>query len=184
MGDVIQTRHIPVVPLRRVNTAAVWRPYRVLLAFDPGPHTGIAKMLDGVFRGDDGQMCRGAFQSATTLQPEIPLGARYLTLKHTVESALGRHPSTAIPPVVVIEGYHTVVALGKDGLETIKLIGWIEGVALLAGCEVHVQQPSVKKPFLDRAREYASQDDHSRDAVAHALAYMSAHDFSVERNEL
>lgn len=128
-----------------------------VLCFDPGKHTGVALFLDGELAVTE------------TVLPEMPegLAGLYQRLQFLITS----RPEEC---QIVIENYHTVGPLTTEGLLTIRIMGWLEGLALTHGHPYCFQMPSMKKPWLEEAQRLAKAmygTRHVRDAIAHGLAW-------------
>lgn len=139
----------------------------VLLAFDPGPHTGVAVCIDGTVR------------NVYTIH-SASLAEQYRLVYDTLMwgfSGQFTHPILH-DPVVVVEDYRSQMTMTREGYYTLNLIGFIVGVTLTAGFTPHLQLPAARRPFLTLAtdsvkRLYTHHTPHERDAVAHALAYLA-----------
>lgn len=153
--------------------------YEHLLAFDPGPSTGVALFEQGLLSYtatvDDKTPGVGAWRD--------PFAWQFMRLQSFF--VLQRRKSART--LILIESYHTVMAQTREAYQTVQLIGWLRGNAVRYGYAVETPMPSVKHPFLAEARITFERStrrypgtDHARDAVAHGLAYLSRHPFTEE----
>lgn len=132
---------------------------REILAFDPGPHTGVARLRDGVLLSSETLTLTGSTAGAFA-----EICGRLKTLCEL---------PAPHPPFIVIENYHTVGPMSREGMLTIRLMGWLEGVAACGGYTYRFQMPSAKKAWLTEATRLLrgrAASRHERDAVAHGLA--------------
>lgn len=144
----------------------------IVACFDPGPHTGFAR-----FVGEQLDATRTISQhpdADTDGNRTSPAGEisdeQYRVLKALIYSL-------PVRAVVVIENYATIMPTGSgaSGLATVKIVGWLQGNARMAGLPVALQMPAAKKPFLEEAARLVPRGaDHERDAVAHGLVYFAA----------
>src|SRR5260370_117466 len=126
-----------------------------VLAFDSGPHTGVAWFRYGTFGG-----------SELVVVDPVHADGQMRRLFELLQSG-----QSATHTVVVIENFHSVGPLTRDGVATVKLMGFVEGVARIRGYEVVYQMPSVRKPFLADAKLLVGRaHPHELDAAAHGLA--------------
>jgi len=139
----------------------------MLLAFDPGPHTGVAVFIDGALR------------NVYTLQ-ERTQSLQYRAVHNLLMYAFSGQFTNPVlnDPVVVIEDYRSQMTMTREGYYTVQLVGFIVGTTLTAGFTPHLQLPAVRRPFLNAALDtvkllYAHHTPHERDATAHALAYLA-----------
>lgn len=130
-----------------------------ILAFDPGPHTGVARLRGGELVTSETVTLTGSDRG--------DMAALYGRLKTILELPM------VLTPFVVIENYHTVGPMSREGMLTIRLMGWLEGLAAWEGYNYRFQMPSVKKAWLTEATQLLRKHGasrHERDAVAHGLA--------------
>lgn len=128
------------------------KPRRLVLAFDPGNHTGIAwSHADGTY-------------DTTMIHENLPLVYTYLTL----------HP----PEACVIEGFYTSGNIDRHGLYTVRLVGALIALAhhLHVPCVEH--SPQARYPYLEKARLYLHKTrlthrytQHDVDSLAHVFTY-------------
>ena len=127
----------------------------LLVAIDPGPHTGIA--------------CRLTDDSFVTIAKEHP-GDVWSMLKHDP------------PKMVACETFYTGGRIDIHMLRTIEMVGGVKAVCHMLQIPLFVQQPQERTAFLDEARallgEYYSRAtktqrraaaEHELDALAHLL---------------
>ncbi len=129
----------------------------IVLACDPGKHSGLALFVDG-----------------DLLQTELlvgTLGEQGQALRWLLRAHRRRTP----PATLVLESFRNAArGMSRDMIDTVKLIGFMEGMARLYGWQVVLQMPPVKRPYLDDARALAPcVSEHERDAIAHALSYLA-----------
>lgn len=140
----------------------------IILAFDPGTHTGFAHY-------DTTRPTEAHALTITANSPDDNADA-YRDLWLVLMSA-GEYKLHGISITVVIERFTTVhsgVAASKDGIFTQKLCGFLEGTALNTGLTVVWHASSVRKAFEDRAKELLANrkpTPHEISAMSHALAY-------------
>ncbi len=137
---------------------------RVVIAFDPGPHTGLAVFIDGVLN------------HATTMTYDPKDAAQvYARLRYALTNA--RMEAGGQRLTTLCETFHsrrTGIAVSSDGMFTARLAGWIEGNALVGGDDFHWAEPSVKLAYEKDARELAPDaSPHARDAIAHGLRWLA-----------
>lgn len=136
-------------------------PPAYVLCFDPGPHTGVAAFL------------YGQLTASLTIEADAAhVGTRYQMIHGHIHGAAAFGGDAG--PIIVCENFHTVMPLTRDGFITLKLIGWIEGVARLAGFETVFQMPGVRVPYLADAKRLVGRGKpHELDAAAHGLAFLA-----------
>lgn len=116
------------------------------MAIDPGPHCGLAVRLP------TGQ--------ATTMMiyndwPQVVKFIREFE-----------------PEVVVIERFATAGRISADGLETVAIVGRIEGVCHLLGIEFVKMTPMQRKAWESEAKAMKiTKGPHELDALMHLLSY-------------
>jgi hypothetical protein len=133
-------------------------PPAYVLVFDPGPSTGAAWFRYGSFAGSE----------LVSTDPVNAFGQmqRLYDLIRSGQAIGG--------PIVVIENFHSVGPLMRDSVATIRLAGWIEGVARLSGYEVVYHMPNVRKPYLADAKLLVGRGHpHELDATAQGLAFLA-----------
>lgn len=136
--------------------------HEYVVAFDPGPHTGVAVFYHEALARTE------LFEDTGTPNS---LARQYVHLYDLVEDYRG------VKPVFIVESYQSALTLNRDGIATIKLIGWIHGLALFRHIDIVFQMPMQKTPFLGEAGRYNPADNHRHDAIAHALAYYATHPY-------
>lgn len=124
-----------------------------IVAYDPGPHCGIA------WRDDAGVL------QATMIYDNIILAFNYIRTR---------------PRAVVVEDFQTKGNISKDGLYTVRLIGGIQAMCLEYKVPLTIHIPQARYLFLPEARVYLRSirgrkpfTDHELDATAHLLTYES-----------
>ncbi len=129
----------------------------IVLACDPGKHSGLALFVDG-----------------DLLQTELLFGSLAEQGK-TLRWLLYAHRRRTPPATLVLEAFRNAArGMSRDMIDTVKLIGFIEGTARLYGWQVVLQMPPVKRPYLEDARLLAPYvSEHERDAIGHALSYFA-----------
>ena len=128
-----------------------------VLAFDSGPHTGVAWFRYGSFAG-----------SETVEVDPLHADGQMRRLFELLQDGKGLSDAGHI---VVIENFHSVGPLTRDGVATIRLAGFLEGVARIQGYEVVYHMPSVRKPYIADAKLLVGKaHPHELDATAHGLA--------------
>lgn len=138
-----------------------------VLAIDPGPHTGVAWFENG------------ELHSLETVQPDQDIGRQWQFRRlHSLLLALDRSRTTEVAPVLVVENFRTVRLPGPDSMETIKLLGFLEGIAIVRDLPVILQMPSEKVAWKEQAIRLIHESmpgyrptPHEFDAVCHGLAY-------------
>lgn len=130
------------------------------IAFDPGPHTGIARFDS-----------HGTVEKVWTLeQSAMSTRALYCELQWIISSIPTYETGT-----IVIERFRTAspaVAAGMAGVMTAKLCGFIEGVGYLYGYPVIEQTSAMRMPFVDAAKALKiARTPHELSAIAHGLCY-------------
>ena len=127
----------------------------IIVAIDPGPHTGVAvRLSDGTL---DHFMIHNNLQEVW----------KYLV--------------TLQPNVVIVERFRAGGMISSDGLRTVEIQGSIFSLAWMLGSQMYVQTPGDRKPFEEQARKLIAANrtkiqSHDVDAVAHLLRweYMEA----------
>lgn len=139
----------------------------MLIAIDPGPHTGVAQFVEGKL-------------VATRVVALPELDAQYRTLYDLLFEAFGGLYTNPVlsDPMIVIEDYRSQMTLTREGYYTIQLIGFLAGTARVAGYPATLQLPPVRRPWLEDAVALCTlcngkrPSPHERDATAHGLAYL------------
>lgn len=146
----------------------------MLIALDPGPHTGVAMFQDGKLHSVNTVAHANLTEQYRTL---------YDLLMYTFS---GQFTHPALPdPVVVIEDYRSQMTMTREGYYTVQLVGFLAGTVRCAGYAPHLQLPAARRAFLNPAmdllkRTYTHYTPHERDATAHALAYLATHGGTTE----
>lgn len=144
----------------------------LVLAFDPGTHTGVAR-YDTL-----APLERGSLHTLTVSAVSPDNNANVYQDLWRLLSTVGDYKLRGLTVTIVIERFNTVsagVAASKDGIFTQKLCGFLEGVALCMGYIVVWQTPTARKAFEDRAKDLLRNRDstvHEVSATAHLLAYV------------
>ena len=133
-----------------------------LLAIDPGPHTGLAW-----FDLDSRRLTH-----ALTISPEVKRSYGPLNLYLELASRLDYLVYNSHASKVVVERFVSTQRISSAGLQTIKLIGFIEGYLRTLGIKCELQSPSVRKPYIADAKACEHLSDHEVSAIAHGLAYL------------
>lgn len=125
---------------------------RSILAIDPGITTGLA------WRAPD-----GSYHTATA--------------KDSFQD-VWKELDPGLIELVVYENF-SAQTISKYGLETVRLIGSIQGVCWARGIRTHVQQPQFRRAFLDAASKHLTTAHgasgfvvHQTDALAHLMAFI------------
>lgn len=136
----------------------------MIIAIDPGQHTGIAVRLD------NGEW-------ATLMADKLPDDTERLNMVlDTLTDLIQRNTTTAI----VVENFKTMGYLSKYGIETIELIGAVKAMCFVYDVKLVRQDPSHRDAFTqtsnrmikDRARTLKiPMSDHEVSALAHLLCY-------------
>lgn len=140
----------------------------MLIAVDPGQHTGLA------FRLDNGEW-------ATLMADKMPdPDERLHMVLDTLVEQLGKGTTTA----VIVENFKTMGYLSKYGIETIELIGAVKTLCYVYRVPIVRHDNSVRVAFEPQAkrmlRERAAKlrltvSDHEVSALAHLLRYEYHH---------
>lgn len=129
----------------------------VIVAVDPGPHTGIAVKL--------------------------PDGTRVAQMIHNNAIAVWNYILKLGPDVLIVEQWvgTTTRAVSTDGLYTIQMAGSLFSLAHCISlsrppnrkCELVLQTPGMRSSFLPLAKEALRKGHtlHERDALAHLLLW-------------
>jgi hypothetical protein len=132
-----------------------------VIAFDPGPHTGIA-----VFNGWE-------FVDSRTLVAKTGV---LFPLYSTIESLIRDNALRNEGMYVIIERFRTVspsVSGSESGVLTGKLCGFIEGTALINLCPVVWHTSAERMPFVKAAKALkVAHTEHEVSAIAHAFAFL------------
>lgn len=113
----------------------------LVLALDPGIHTGVAFRLDDIY----------------TLTKDSPEGVFSLICDNNWDA-------------VVYESFYTGNRINKYGLATVKLIGGIEALCWNRKINTYERPPQAKIAFISEAKRYVSRE-HEVDALAHLLSW-------------
>lgn len=136
----------------------------MLIAVDPGQHTGLA------FRLDNGEW-------ATLMADKMPDPDERLTMVlGTLIEQLNKRTTTA----VVVENFKTMGYLSKYGIETIELIGAVKTLCYVYNVPLvrhdntarYNFEPQAKRMLRERAAKLRlTVSDHEVSALAHLLQY-------------
>ena len=122
----------------------------IIVAIDPGPHTGIAtRLADG---------------NITT------------QMLHNQTAAVWEYLTEIKPQVIVVERFRSGARISTDGLETIEIQGGVQSIAWIIKARFYWQSPSVRQAFIPDARAMlgagkAKIESHAVDALAHLLRW-------------
>lgn len=131
-----------------------------LLVFDPGPHTGVAVLHDGIL------------MHAVTIDTVDGEAAQYHAIKAWFQDLFADRADS----IILCETFHSRapgIGVSQAGMITMHLCGWIYGLALTYNFPFHWVEPSVKRAYEDEAKKMYHDSQHSQDAVAHALAWLA-----------
>ena len=130
-----------------------------VIAFDPGPSTGVAIFADGV-----------RVWAGTIRDDDEPTAFVYTALNQLLAPDLKSDYN-----VIVVERFlaHTAaVGAAKSGRYTSMVCGFIDGTCKLHGLRLVWQSPSERKPYEARAKAMGGRTDHEISATAHGLAFL------------
>ena len=122
----------------------------ILVAIDPGPHTGVA------IRYNNGNVTTQMVHRSIFTIWDLIMQAQ--------------------PEAIIIERFMTNGRLTKEGQETIEVQGSIYSLAWAIKARLCIQYPMDRTPFIKQAREELGRsskkiESHEVDAYAHLLRY-------------
>lgn len=121
----------------------------MILAVDPGPHTGMA------FRMDDGTL-------------EVIMSQ---SIDEVMQLILERRPTE-----IVVERFATGGRMSGYGHETVEMVGIMRGLAFSINARFEKRTPQQRYAFMDEAHEIlkvgrSKLRSHEVDALAHLLSW-------------
>lgn len=151
-----------------------WKPYPIVVAFDPGETTGYCVFIEGVLHVA-GQL------NTETVKLGVPVIQKTLQTYKQFND---------IPAMVVFEDYriyswktdqHTWAAL-----HTPQMLGVIEALCYVEGLETRRQMAQQPKQFCtdDKLKlwgYYRKGERHARDAIRHATYYLLFNDQKIKK---
>lgn len=144
---------------------------KYVVAFDPGPHTGVAVVMRTATTVE--------LVKAATYDFKDGLTALYVKIVDAIE-LFNRADEPPEYVDVVCESFRTfsgMIASTNEAVLTACLAGFVEGYSLYTSHPFAWQTPSARMPFVSKARTLlkvsdSKEDRHAAAALAHALAHI------------
>ncbi len=128
-----------------------------IIGIDPGPNIGI-----GIIGYDKARHTVFTYHSQTYQDPQLIVPILDGTF----------YDLFCLDRMYAVETYVPGMTVTKDQIDTIKCLGFIQGMLDLHRQTYEMQQPQVRKPYLEMATKLlptVGRTTHSKDSLAHAI---------------